>query len=57
MQDEGAGSEQGGDKDREVYGGEQDDRESGKEVNFYFRVLTPFFAARGFDQGYYHIES
>ena len=32
MQDEGAGSEQGGDKCREDDEGEQEDKESGKEV-------------------------
>jgi len=40
IQDEGAGSEQGGDKDREGDVGEQEDKESGKEVNFYFRGLV-----------------
>ena len=43
IQDEGAGGEQGGDKDRKVDGGEQEDKESGKEANFYFPGLTPFF--------------
>jgi len=42
-QDEGAGGEQGGYKDREVDGGKQEDKESGKEANFYFPWLTPFF--------------
>ena len=40
---EGAGGEQGGYKDRKVDGGEQEDKESGKEANFYFPGLTPFF--------------
>jgi hypothetical protein len=39
----GAGGEQGGYKDRKVDGGEQEDKESGKEANFYFPGLTPFF--------------
>jgi hypothetical protein len=43
IQDEGAGGEQGGYKDRKVDGGEQEDKESGKEANFYFPGLTPFF--------------
>jgi len=42
IQDEGAGGEQGGYKDREVDGGKQEDKESGKETNFYFPGLTPF---------------
>jgi len=42
-QDEGAGGEQGGYKDRKVDGGEQENKESGKEANFYFPGLTPFF--------------
>ena len=42
-QDEGAGSKQGGYKDRKVDGEEQEDKESGKEANFYFPGLTPFF--------------
>ena len=41
-QDESAGSEQGRHKDREVDEGEQEDKESGKQANFYFRGLTPF---------------
>ena len=41
IQDEGTGGEQSGYKDREVDGGEQGDKESGKEVNFYFPGLTP----------------
>jgi hypothetical protein len=43
IQDEGAGGEQDGYKDRKVYGGKQEDKESGKEANFYFPGLTPFF--------------
>ena len=43
IQDEGAGGEQGGYKDRAVDGGEQEDKESGKKANFYFPGLTPFF--------------
>ena len=42
IQDEGAGSEQGRHKDREVDEGKQEDKESGKEANFYFRGLTTF---------------
>jgi len=34
--DEGAGGEQGGYKDREVDGRKQENKESGKEANFYF---------------------
>lgn len=42
-------SEQGGDKDREGDVGEQEDNESGKEVNFYFSGLTPFlFSPTGY---------
>ena len=41
IQDEGTGGEQSGYKDREVDGGEQGDKESGKEANFYFPGLTP----------------
>jgi hypothetical protein len=44
IQDEGAGSEQGRHKDREVDEGKQEDKESGKEANFYFRGLTPFLS-------------
>jgi len=40
IQDEGTGGEQSGYKDREVDGGEQRDKESGKEANF-FPGLTP----------------
>ena len=45
IQDEGAGSEQGSHKDKEVDEGKQEDKESGKQANFYFRGLTPFLAA------------
>ncbi|OPL13043.1 MAG: hypothetical protein AVO38_14180 [delta proteobacterium ML8_D] len=31
-----------GNKDREVDGGKQEDKESGKQANFYFPGLTPF---------------
>jgi hypothetical protein len=41
-QDEGAGSVQGRHKDREVDEGKQEDKESGKQANFYFRGLIPF---------------
>ena len=41
IQDEGAGVEQGGDKDRGDDGRKQEDKESGKEVNFYFPGRTP----------------
>ena len=41
IQYEGTGGEQSGYKDREVDGGEQGDKESGKEANFYFPGLTP----------------
>jgi hypothetical protein len=44
IQDKGAGSEQGRHKDREVDEGEQEDKESGKQANFYFRGLTPFLS-------------
>jgi hypothetical protein len=40
IQDKGAGSKQGRHKDREVDEGEQEDKESGKQTNFYFRGLT-----------------
>jgi hypothetical protein len=43
IQDEGAGGEQGGHKDKKVYEGKQKDEESGKETNFYFPGLTTFF--------------
>jgi hypothetical protein len=43
IQDEGADGEQGGHKDRKVYGEKQEDKKSGKETNFYFPGLTPFF--------------
>lgn len=39
IQDEGAGGEQGGDKDRDDDEGEQEDKRSGKEANFYFIKL------------------
>jgi hypothetical protein len=44
--DEGAGGEQGGYKDREVDGRKQENKESGKEANFYFFGLTPFLSAK-----------
>ena len=44
IQDESAGSEQGRHKDREVGEGEQEDKESGKQANFYFRGLTPLLS-------------
>jgi len=44
IQDEGAGSEQGRHKDREVDEGKQEDKESGKQANCYFRGLTPFLS-------------
>ena len=44
IQDESAGSEQGRHKDREVGEGEREDKESGKQANFYFRGLTPLLS-------------
>ena len=41
IQDEGAGSHQGGDKDREDEEGEQEDKGSCKEDNFCFPGLAP----------------
>ena len=44
IQDESAGSEQGRHKDREVGEGEREDKESGKQANFYFQGLTPLLS-------------
>ena len=44
IQDEGAGSTKGRDKDSKDDEGGQEDEESGKEVNSYFPGLTPLLS-------------